>query len=348
MEINTTHHVLEINLISAQRLIEPSVKRHRRMKSYAVVWVDSSTKLRTRVDCVGGENPTWNDKFLFKVSPQFLFGQSSAVSVEIYTVGIFRDKLIGNVRILISNFLPTTSPASMRIPVFSAYLIHNPSGDFFGTLNVGGMVLDDSVGFQALSKVSAIDYHGLMGENLDGTHQLRKTNKSKVIPVRDGFGDDQSEADGSLTSSPSLPDAVLRELSLKGRNEDDDHGVLPPDKETLFGEYQKEEITSVNMELPSSTNLVPLEIAEKVNSDSGGIMVKMIMEENKKLRERVEMLMLETKGQSSLISDLHGRMKSLEKKLSRRKKQRKSSNYGRRRTAFESKSDDAAEGKPTV
>ncbi|GAU13608.1 hypothetical protein TSUD_347120 [Trifolium subterraneum] len=61
-----TQLVLEINLISAQGLKPPSSLK-RRFQTYALTWIDSSTKLRTRVDKIGGQNPTWNDKFLFKI-----------------------------------------------------------------------------------------------------------------------------------------------------------------------------------------------------------------------------------------------------------------------------------------
>ncbi|XP_022775524.1 uncharacterized protein LOC111317334 [Durio zibethinus] len=321
METTATTHVLEINLTSAQGLIEPSsVISHRHMKTYAVAWVDSSTKLHTRVDRVGGQNPTWNDKFLFEVSPQFLFSKTSVLSIEVYAVGFFRDRLVGSIRILIGNLLLIASAAAMKTPSFAVYLIRCPSssGGFFGTLNIGGMVFDASVRFQALSKVSAIDYHGLIGENLDCKNQPR-TNKSKApvkhimeyISIDSG---DQSEAGDSLTSSSSPPHTVLiRELSLKGRNED--HGV--------------------------ATDLVPYEIAEEVISDNEESVVKlekdvkMIMDKNKKLREMVEMLMVETKGQSTVISDLTARVKSLERKLSRKNKQSKP-HYGRSASALKS------------
>ncbi|XP_010558831.1 PREDICTED: uncharacterized protein LOC104827356 [Tarenaya hassleriana] len=38
------------------------------MQTYAVIWVDPSYKLRTRIDRIGAEDPVWNDKFLFQVS----------------------------------------------------------------------------------------------------------------------------------------------------------------------------------------------------------------------------------------------------------------------------------------
>ncbi|XVF13906.1 hypothetical protein REPUB_Repub09cG0010100 [Reevesia pubescens] len=343
----TTHQVLEINLISAQGLVEPSVKHRHHMKTFAVVWIDPSTKLHTQVDCVGAQNPTWNDTFLFKVSPHFLLGKTSAVSVEIYAVGFFRHKLIGSVRVLISNFLPIASADAMKTHAFGAYLIRNPSGNSFGILNIGGMVRDASAGFQALTKVSGIDYHYFTGENLDGKRHLRTNNIKFKVPVRDilkyiacGFVDDNSEANDSLTSS----------LSLKGRKEDIGHGVLPPDKEIVFEEDQKEEIFGVNME---AINLVPHEIGDQeVISDNErslvkmGKDVKMMMEEKKKLREMVEMLMLVIKGQSTVISDLSGRVKTMERKLLRRNKYKKP--HYRRMASATNLSDHAALGKPSV
>jgi hypothetical protein len=103
-----TQLVLEINLISAQSLKPPSSPR-RNFQTYALTWIDSSTKLRTRVDKIGGQNPTWNDKFLFRITPEFLASETSGVSVAIYAVGTFRDHLVGTVRFSISNILSSSS-----------------------------------------------------------------------------------------------------------------------------------------------------------------------------------------------------------------------------------------------
>nr|DAD47235.1 TPA_asm: hypothetical protein HUJ06_017172 [Nelumbo nucifera] len=51
----------------------------RRMQTYAIAWVDSTTKLRNRVDrvscknptrndCVGCKNPTWNRKLILEIN----------------------------------------------------------------------------------------------------------------------------------------------------------------------------------------------------------------------------------------------------------------------------------------
>ncbi|WZZ49634.1 hypothetical protein YC2023_049741 [Brassica napus] len=63
-------------------------------------------KLTTRVDYSGGANPTWNDKFVFRVSEDFLYADTSAVVVEIYTLHWFRDVHVGTIRVLISNLIP--------------------------------------------------------------------------------------------------------------------------------------------------------------------------------------------------------------------------------------------------
>jgi len=167
--------VLEINLISAQGLQPPSSPR-RRLQTYALTWIDPSTKLRTRVDKVGGHNPTWNDKFLFRVTPEFLASDTSGISVAIYAVGTFRDHLIGTVRFLISNILSSPAdPDAARTPCFSAVQIRRPSGRFHGVMNIGALVVEAS-DFPALHKISAIGYRDLMGMKIK--HHRRKRNRS--------------------------------------------------------------------------------------------------------------------------------------------------------------------------
>ncbi|CAI9101200.1 OLC1v1038467C1 [Oldenlandia corymbosa var. corymbosa] len=131
--------ILEVNLISAQGLKAPS-GNPRKMYSYAVLWVDPSTKLRTRVDRVGAENPTWNDKFLFRVSPDFIASDTSGVVVEIYAVGYIRDYLVGTVRFLISSCLGKPTSGEIGTPAFTAVQIRRPSGRFHGVLNLAASV----------------------------------------------------------------------------------------------------------------------------------------------------------------------------------------------------------------
>ncbi|GLT84697.1 hypothetical protein SLE2022_029140 [Rubroshorea leprosula] len=217
-------HVLEVNLISAQELKEPSIKS-RRLQTYAVVWVDPSMKLHSRIDKIGGENPSWNDKFFFKVSPDFLCSETSAVSVEIYAVGILRDNLIGTVRFLISNFLPSPAATSavipsMKAPAFTALQIRRPSGRFHGVLNICAMVINGS-DFAALSGVSAIGYRDFMQESLRGRRRRASFKKSKSTvdeylsraSSENSFGDsgDQSDGGESTTSSSSTASTALKE-----------------------------------------------------------------------------------------------------------------------------------------
>ncbi|XP_022735471.1 uncharacterized protein LOC111288741, partial [Durio zibethinus] len=135
------NYVLEITLISAQGHKEPSSKL-RRMQTYAFAWIDPSVKLRTCVDRVGGGNPTWNDKFLFKISSEFLSSQTCGVSVEIFAVGVLGDTLLGSVRFLLSNFLPPGSAfKAVKTPSFDAVQVRRRSGRFHRVLNIGATVL---------------------------------------------------------------------------------------------------------------------------------------------------------------------------------------------------------------
>ncbi|KAF3439919.1 hypothetical protein FNV43_RR18197 [Rhamnella rubrinervis] len=200
--------VMEINLISAQGLKLPSGQLWR-MQTYALAWTDPSVKLRTGIDRVGGENPTWNDRFLFQVTPEFLTSETSGVSVEIYAVNCLRDTLIGTVRFLIGNFLDIHA----KIPSFTALQIRRPSGRFHGVLNIGATVMSGS-DFPALRDKSAVCYRDLMGKS----HRLRRRkdrgreseNCCRESPAHSWFESpvhsDSSESSTSSSSSTAFKD----------------------------------------------------------------------------------------------------------------------------------------------
>lgn len=196
-----TQLVLEINLISAQGLKPPSSPR-RKFQTYALTWIDSSTKLRTRVDKIGGQNPTWNDKFLFRVTPEFLASETAGVCVAIYAVGTFRDHIVGTVRFLISNILSSDSANGNgnRSPCFSAVQIRRPSGSFYGVMNIGAMVVDGS-GFPALEKISAIGYHDLMGEKIKDRRRKLPELKPKEAVAGDEVSSESCDNDTCCTES---------------------------------------------------------------------------------------------------------------------------------------------------
>lgn len=57
------NNILEISLISAQDLAPIS----KSLRTYAVTWINPNKKKTTRIDNEDHNNPTWNDKFSFKV-----------------------------------------------------------------------------------------------------------------------------------------------------------------------------------------------------------------------------------------------------------------------------------------
>ncbi|KAI4355168.1 hypothetical protein L6164_003966 [Bauhinia variegata] len=223
-----TTRVLEINLISAQGLKQHS-SNLRRMQTYAVAWVDQRTKLRTRIDQLGGENPTWNDKFLFRVNPKFLASETSAVSVAIYSVGCFKDQLIGTVRFLISNILSSGRDGgdAIKTPSFTALQIRRPSGRFHGVLNIGAMVLDGS-GFPSMNRASAIGYHNLMGEKIQHSGK-RDDLRRKSFPISKDGDETSSKSSGfcenSLSESGDISDGTESSTSSSSTVLGDWNGV---------------------------------------------------------------------------------------------------------------------------
>ncbi|KAL7203275.1 hypothetical protein ACSBR2_016547 [Camellia fascicularis] len=215
-------HLLEINLISAQGLKTPSANL-RRLKTYAIAWVDSSAKLRTPVDRLGGENPTWNEKFLFRVSSEFLSSETSAVSVEIYAVGYIKDPLVGTVRFLLSSCI---SAASVGTPAFTAVQIRRPSGRFHGVLNIAATVLD-GLDLTAATGLSAICFRDLMGESRRRHyHNRRGSDRSEQSSGCESCGESVDLSDGadSTTSSSSAASTALKEWNCERKNESESDG----------------------------------------------------------------------------------------------------------------------------
>ncbi|KAA8538969.1 hypothetical protein F0562_025661 [Nyssa sinensis] len=174
-------HLLELSVISAQDLAPVS----KTLRTYGVAWVNPDRKLRTRIDHQGLTNPTWNDKFVFRVGEKFLNSESSAVMIEIYALGWLRDTPVGSVRVLISNLIPPTirkqSNSSRR---FVALQIRRPSGRPQGILNMGVSLLDSTMRSMPLYKelcASAVGYRDLMddkGKQKQNPNPIQNKNKS--------------------------------------------------------------------------------------------------------------------------------------------------------------------------
>lgn len=171
--------LLELTIVSAQDL-SPASKS---LRTYAVIWVNPERKLRTRIDQQGQINPTWNDKFVFRVDDNFLNSDTSSVMIEIYALGWLRDTHVGSVRVLISNLIPPSvrreNGSSRR---FVALQIRRPSGRPQGIINVGVTLLDNTMRSMPLYtelSASAVGFHELM----DG--KVGKKNNENVEKYED-------------------------------------------------------------------------------------------------------------------------------------------------------------------
>lgn len=202
--------LLEINVISGQDLEQVS----RKMQTYATAWVHPKRKLSTAVDTQGHANPTWNDKFVFRVDEEFLRLDTSAVTIEIYAHSWFRDTLVGTVRVLVGNLIPPPlsrphrghnhhHDSGMR---FAALQVRRPSGRPQGLLNIGVAMLDSSMRsmplYTQLSK-SALGYRDLMGQE-NSQHEEQDSNNHATIDLSFLLRRSQSERTGSVTTFDDL------------------------------------------------------------------------------------------------------------------------------------------------
>ncbi|CAI9095663.1 OLC1v1031658C1 [Oldenlandia corymbosa var. corymbosa] len=227
-EKKDSHHILEINLVSAQdHLKKKANEGSKAQQTYAVVWVDdSSRKLRTRIDCFGGENPTWNDKFLFRVSSEFINSATAGFNVEIYNVGrrhLTKDSLVETARCLLDR-ISSKFVVSCLGNLITTVHVHRPSGRFQGFLNVGALLCDkENAGADLvilLKESSVVNFHELSQP------------KSQV----------KVEEEGSTKSSSSL----LKKLRLV---------ISTPSLSTMSEPLTRSEVTATMRTVKSDSSL---------------------------------------------------------------------------------------------
>ncbi|CAN4091043.1 unnamed protein product [Withania somnifera] len=236
--------LLEINIISAQDL-KPLSKK---MKTYATVWVHPTRKLTTAVDAEGGSNPTWNDKFVFRVDEEFLRQDTSAVQIEIHCGHWFRDSLVGSVRILVGNLIPPPSrshrnhhPHNLGMR-FVALQIRRPSGRPQGILNIGVALLDSTMRsmplYTELNK-SAVGYRDLMEEEQLPYLHNQKTNDEKTITTTKNNNSNNNNV------------TTIKPILLRTKSERSERVKFDDDK---AANYDKESsILSISLEPPPQT-----------------------------------------------------------------------------------------------
>lgn len=103
-----SYHRVEVTLISAQDLYPTA----RSMRTYAVAYIRPDDRARTRVDPTGRTEPSWNDKFIFRVEDDVLRSDTASITVDVYAArsGLFfgPDTHIGTARALLSTLRPSS------------------------------------------------------------------------------------------------------------------------------------------------------------------------------------------------------------------------------------------------
>lgn len=137
--------LLELDVVSAQDLAPVS----KSMRTYVVAWVRPDRKLTTRVDEMGNANPTWNEKFVFKVDEETLESDTAEISIEIYALTWLRVILTGMVNVKINELVPsscrTLGKGGNSAKRFFTLQIHRPSGRPQGTIHIGVALVNSNM-----------------------------------------------------------------------------------------------------------------------------------------------------------------------------------------------------------
>jgi len=191
-------HLLQINVISARDLASVS----RSMRTYALVWVNPARKMMTRVDLKGNNSPKWNDKFMFKVTPEFLNSSTATVSVEIYAESWIRDTIVGLVQVPACSITPA-NPNKSNAKRAVALQVRRPSGRPQGILNIAVSILDGSNKSMPLSGIGFDDKPQTRPEKIDPCTTLRRVKSERSCSALDEEVRPRSTCNGPGSDAPA-------------------------------------------------------------------------------------------------------------------------------------------------
>ncbi|VVA36495.1 PREDICTED: C2 [Prunus dulcis] len=257
--------LLELNVISAQDLAPIS----RSMRTYAIAWVHPDRKLSTRVDTQGHNNPTWNDKFVFRVDEDFLHEDTSAVMIEIYALHWFKDVHVGTVRVLVGNLIPTPAKPHHHNPHlgmrFVALQVRRPSGRPQGILNIGVALLHSSMRSMPLYSqlsTSAVGYKTLMGE--EDPHRSSQTHHAGSQATTYS----KPELRRSKSDSSSMFGSELRATEFKNKGKNGKAGSMVNGSEVSIKKNKKGRLSKASSIIGGSEIIIRKSKDKKGKSSS--------------------------------------------------------------------------------
>ncbi|KAF2314063.1 hypothetical protein GH714_021824 [Hevea brasiliensis] len=310
--------LLELNLISAQDLAKVS----RKMKTYAVAWIHPDRKLSTRVDIPGHNNPTWNDKFVFRVDDDFLYGETSAIMIEIYALHWFRDVHVGTVRVIVGNLIPlpkstastsstTFNLAHASLPFRYVVALDDRRPELRRTKSdTSSMVGSDVVDKKTLNKKKA-------GSMVNGSAYEKQNSKaSSMITDSDIFKigkKGKSDSTSSGTVYGALTNAKYGSNITGGDNNKARNKNLSSNDDSSVSKFNRFDLGKLQFGTPKKMNLHgggPLITESELGPSASEVAAAVARKKNRYVVEETES---EIMGSWSLESSMEGLQSKLER-----------------------------------
>jgi len=140
--------------------------------------------MTSRVDLKGNNSPEWNDKFVFKVTPEFLSSGTATVSIEIYAESWIRDAIVGLVQVPACSIIPA-NPNKSNAKRAVALQVRRPSGRPQGILNIAVSILDGTNRSTPLSGIGFDDRPQTRPEQTEPCTTLRRVKSERSCSALD-------------------------------------------------------------------------------------------------------------------------------------------------------------------
>lgn len=141
---------LELTIIAAEGLKNVNLLS-KKLKPYAVAWIDPLVKKSTQTLQNSGLDPVWNETLCFPLQTQLLNNPNAALIIQVLSAAPLKTKIIGTTTLMLNEIRRICSVTDRDAQETLALQLWRPSGRAYGILKVSFKLKGSSISETQLS-----------------------------------------------------------------------------------------------------------------------------------------------------------------------------------------------------